>query len=71
MEDKGKYFFPGELVIVKHDIPNKPVMWVFSKDSVSKDNEQPVFLGVTCYWFDKNTVLQKQRFSTKDLIHYE
>lgn len=72
LEDKI-YFNPGDIVTIKHDIPNKPIMFVlekstrslYNKDTQEKEN---VFLGIKCRWFDKNQVLQEGLFSTKDLI---
>lgn len=69
------YFNPGDLVVVRHELPNKPVMWVvekstrslFNKDTNEKEN---VFLGIKCRWFDVNQVLHEELFSTKDIIHY-
>ena len=72
LEDKI-YFNPGDIVTIKHDIPNNPIMFVlekstrslYNKDTQEKEN---VFLGIKCRWFDKNQVLQEGLFSTKDLI---
>ena len=72
LEDKI-YFNPGDIVTIKHDIPNKPTMFVlekstrslYNKDTQEKEN---VFLGIKCRWFDKNQCLQEGLFSTKDLI---
>lgn len=74
LEDSKVYFNPGDIVTVKHSIPNKPVMFVvekvtrsmFNKDTNEKDN---VFLGIKCRWFDTTGCLQEALFSTKDLLH--
>ena len=70
------FFNPGDLVIVKHDIDNKPVMFVVEKATRSLYNKETnvkenIFLGVKCRWFDKNQVMHEDVFSTKDLVHYE
>lgn len=69
------FLAPGDVVMVRHNIENKPKMFVVEK--VSKNvrtagNEvQPMFLGMRCRWFDKNGDLQEGIFSTKDLILVE
>lgn len=69
------YFNPGDLVVVRHDIPNKPVMWVVEKSTRSLLNKttnekENIFLGIKCRWFDTNQALQEELFSTKDIVHY-
>ena len=71
--DEKIYYNPGELVTVRHDVPNKPVMWIvekstrslYNKDTQEKEN---VFLGIKCRWFDTNQNLHEELFNTKDLI---
>lgn len=71
--DESRVFFnPGDLCTVKHDIENKPIMWVVEKCTRSLLNKESkemenVFLGIKCRWFDKNQVLHEELFSTKDL----
>ena len=62
------YFASGDMVQLKRDLPNKPIMLVQTVDKLAtaKDN-RPVLLGVTCIWFTTQGELQKGRFSTKDL----
>ena len=73
MEDK-QFLNPGELVTLKQDIPNKPIMIVVKKEtSVFKhqkkiDDKRPILIGIKCRWFTKNGELQEAVFSTKDLI---
>ena len=73
MEDK-QFLNPGELVTLKQDIPNKPIMIVVKKEtSVFKhqkkiDDKRPILIGIKCRWFTKNGELQEAIFSTKDLI---
>lgn len=66
------FFSAGNLVELKHDIPNKPQMVVVSVDKlpmkVGGDNDKVALLGVTCIWFSTDCKLQSHRFSTKDLV---
>lgn len=74
IDDEKVYYNPGDTVTVKHNIPNKPTMFVvekvtrsiYNKETNEKEN---IFLGIRCRWFDKNGCLQEGLFSTKDLIH--
>lgn len=62
------YFTPGELVQIKHDLPNKPVMLVVDKVSMTfKDKSEKTLLGMKCRWFTKDGLLQEAVFNTKDL----
>lgn len=72
--DESKIFYnPGDLCQVRHNVPNKPTMWVvekstrslYNKDTNEKEN---VFLGIKCRWFNTNGDIQEALFSTKDLI---
>jgi len=71
--DENKVFYnPGDLVTIKHDVDNKPKMFVVEKvvrSMVSKETQEMenVFLGIKCRWFDKNQVMHEELFSTKDL----
>ena len=71
--EKPIYFIPGDRVQVRHDIENKPTMYVIEKVVKSirtKENEREnIFLGIKCRWYDKNQVLHEAIFSTKDLTH--
>ena len=72
MEDKI-FLSPGEVVTLKQDIPNKPLMVVVRKEtSIFKYGEyvkkKPVLLGIRCMWFTTDGTLQEAVFSTKDLI---
>lgn len=72
-ENEKIYFVAGDLVEVRHEIENKPKMFVTDKIIKSikdKDgNVESVFLGLKCKWYDKNQVLHEAIFSTKDLKH--
>lgn len=66
------YFREGDLVTLKHDMPNKPIMCVESVDKATlKFDGNPKLLGITCFWFSENGLLQRNRFNTKDLEHVE
>lgn len=69
--DKEKVFFtPGDVVIIKHDIDNKPKMLVKGKETKTIRGEEGVhFKGIRCVWFTKNGELQESVFNTKDLVH--
>lgn len=73
IESEKIYFIAGDIVEIKHDIENKPKMFITDKIVKSikdKDgNIENVFLGLKCKWFDKNQVLHEAIFSTKDLKH--
>lgn len=76
-KDNGSYgekifFLPGELVTIKHALPNKPVMLIKSKEQMLyKQDDATHFKGMRCIWFTTDGFLQEDTFSTKDLIHYK
>lgn len=69
------YYKPGDLVVLRHEELNSPVMLV--KDKISRQFRTESgeicnsFKGMKCMWFDKNNVLQEAIFSTKDLKFYD
>lgn len=69
MEDKV-YFVPGELVTVRQELPNKPIMLVIGKETMAfrMSDKSEQFKGMRCRWFTKDGFLQEAVFSTKDLI---
>ena len=74
MEDKI-FLNPGEIVTLKQDIPNKPVMIVvrketsvFKHDNKRLSDKKPILIGIRCRWFTTTGELQEATFSTKDLI---
>lgn len=73
IEQEKIFFVAGDIVEVRHNIENKPKMFVTDKITKSikdKDgNIENVFLGLKCKWYDKNQVLREAIFSTKDLKH--
>ena len=74
MEEKI-FLNPGEIVTLKQDIPNKPVMLVvkketsvFKHDNKRLNDKKPILIGIRCRWFTTTGELQEATFSTKDLI---
>lgn len=71
METKEKIFLqPGDLVTLKQDIPNKPIMLVVRKEiNVFRDQPTGIALkGIRCRWFTKDGFVQEMVVSTKDLV---
>lgn len=67
MEDKV-FFLPGELVTLRQDLPNKPVMIVMKKETCPLKVKSPLsgdkqkveyFRGIKCRWFTSNMELQE------------
>lgn len=69
MLDDKIYFTPGQLVVLKHDLPNKPVMMVVRKEtSIFKNTGDNILRGIRCRWFTTDGTLQEAIFNTKDLM---
>ena len=67
------FFQPGDLVTLKQDIPNKPVMIVVKKETKtfkvpSMNNSIEYFRGIKCRWFTTIGEMQESIWNTKDLI---
>ncbi len=69
--DEKIYFMPGDLVTIKQDLPNKPIMLVVKKETYIYKKEEQNLKGIRCRWFTKNEELQEEIFNTKDLIKVE
>ncbi len=69
MMDDKIYFQPGDIVSLKQDIPNKPIMIVVKKvTNVFKNGqESATLIGIKCRWFTNNGELQEAIWNTKDL----
>ena len=69
MEDK-MMFFPGDLVTVRQELPNKPLMVVVRKESTifRDENKTNSLKGIRCRWFTTTNELQEAVWNTKDLI---
>lgn len=63
-------FFPGDLVTLRQELPNKPVMVVVRKESaIFRDESKTNSLkGIRCRWFTTKNELQEAVWNTKDLI---
>ena len=73
MEVNNKiYLLPGDLVTIKKDIPNKPVMIIVKKVTRRLiDHNIDYFQGMLCRWFTSDGLLQEAVWNTKDLIPIE
>lgn len=69
MEDKT-LFFPGDLVTLRQELLNKPVMIVVRKESTifRDENKTNSLKGIRCRWFTTTSELQEAVWNTKDLI---
>lgn len=67
MEEKN-FFYPGDIVILKH--LDSPEMLVVGREvrKFFKDNDKSRFKGIKCIWFSKDHKLQEGVFNTKDLL---
>ena len=68
------YFNPGDVVQLKQDIPNKPIMIVvrketsiFKHDQKRLEDKKPILIGIKCRWFTKDGTLQEAIFNTKEI----
>lgn len=70
METK-QFFLPGNVVTLRQDIPNKPIMLVVKKVTknirVGSTGRGNYFQGILCRWFTTEGMLQEAIFNTKDL----
>ena len=70
MNDMEKVFFtPGQMVKLKQDLPNAPIMVVYKieRSIVRNTNGKDFLRGCKCRWFTSDGHLQEALFSTKDL----
>jgi len=66
------FFIPGDLVTIKHDIPNKPTMLVKSKETKTiRETDANHFIGIKCFWFTTEGLYQESIYNTKDLEKVE
>ena len=66
---------PGDVVTLRQDIPNKPIMLVvrketsiFKHDKDKMQDKKSILVRIRCRWFTSDATLQEALFSTKDLI---
>lgn len=65
------YFLPGDVVTLKQDIPNKPIMIVVRKETMTfrtGNEKEDYFKGIRCRWFSTEGIFQESIFNTKDLM---
>lgn len=68
------YFQAGDLVTLRQDIPNKPIMIVvkketsiFKHDMKRMEDKKSALVGIRCRWFTSTGELQESVWNTKDL----
>lgn len=66
------FFQPGDTVTIRQDIPNKPVMMVVKKETMTfrpskEESKEDFFIGIRCRWFTTDGTLLENVFNTKDL----
>lgn len=62
------FFIPGDLVTIKHDLPNKPIMLVKGKETKTiRGADSTHFVGIKCFWFTTEGLYQESIYNTKDL----
>ena len=70
--EENIFYKPGDIVQIKQDIPNKPLMIVVKKEtSLFKNNmedKKNVLKGIRCRWFTTRGQLQETVWNTKDLV---
>ena len=70
--EENIFYKPGDIVQIKQDIPNKPLMIVVNKEtSLFKNNmedKKNVLKGIRCRWFTTTGQLQETVWNTKDLV---
>ena len=70
-EFNKQYFLPGDTVIIRQDLPNKPTMFIVKKVTktfATNTIKNDFFQGFLCRWFTTTGELQESVFNTKDLI---
>ena len=67
--DDKIYFTPGQRVILRQEIDNKPIMLVHrvERNMIKNKEGNELLRGIKCRWFTKDGFLQEAVFSTKDL----
>lgn len=71
INETKQFFLPGDVVTLRQDIPNKPIMIVVRKVTKTirtTDVKNDFFQGILCKWFTTSGELQESVFNTKDLI---
>ena len=71
ISEEKVFFSPGQLVKMKQELPNSPLMVVYRTErSIMRNlnNGRDILKGCRCRWFTSDGHLQEAVFSTKDLI---
>ena len=74
MIEEKIYFMPGDVVTLKQELPNKPVMLVVKKETMTirsnsvTGTSEDYFKGIRCRWFTNDGLLQEAIYNTKDLV---
>ena len=70
--EENIFYKPGDIVTLKQDIPNKPLMIVVKKETSlfknTMEDKKNVLKGIRCRWFTTAGQLQETIWNTKDLI---
>lgn len=66
------FFNPGQLVTLRQELPNKPIMIVVKKETSlfkhKEEDKKNILRGIRCRWFTVSGELQEAVFNTKDLL---
>ncbi len=71
------FFHKGDLVTLKQDLPNKPIMLVKdvpkARQADTQDGKEGIsmLLGIRCFWFTDEGLYQEKTFNSKDLMKLE
>jgi hypothetical protein len=65
--EKDRYFKEGDVVILRAELPNKPVMMIDKIVRSMIKTGTSSLLGIRCFWYDRNGTLNKHLHSTKDI----
>ena len=70
--EENIFYKPGDIVTLKQDIPNKPLMIVVKKETSlfknTMEDKKNVLKGIRCRWFTTAGQLQETIWNTKDLV---
>lgn len=70
--EENIFYKPGDIVTLKQDIPNKPLMIVVKKETFlfknNMEDKKNVLKGIRCRWFTTAGQLQETVWNTKDLV---
>lgn len=71
--DEKVFFSPGDIVTLRQNIPNAPIMIVhrMERNIIRKEDKNSLLKGVKCRWFTEDGFIQEAIFSTKDLKKVE